>query len=394
VRLKRNSLPLSKRTEREIPSKRVNCNFEMGPIRPPSEATSILIRLTRNCPWNKCAFCPVYKGEKFSRRPVDEIISDIDSIYFITDQILHQQSQSDEQVLFGDISLEGIESELIRKVMYWLSWGMKSVFLQDADSLVLKTADVVKVLNHLKERFSSVERITTYARARTVSRKSLDELKLLKDAGLNRIHIGMESGSDSVLNLLEKGVSSAEQVDAGLKSRSAGFELSEYFMPGLGGAEYTGENARESARVLNMIDPDFIRLRSTIPVPGTPLHRLMDEGRWKPLTEIEKVKEIRLFIENLEGISSEIHSDHIMNLLEDVHGKFPADKQKMLDTMDSFLDMNEDERESFIIGRRTGRIRFLADLRPDPEIDKIKLHIKENFNSIEEAMLALLRNYI
>jgi radical SAM superfamily enzyme YgiQ (UPF0313 family) len=372
----------------------MNCSFEMGPIRPPSEAASILIRLTRNCPWNKCAFCPVYKGAKYSRRSVDEVISDIDSINFIAEKIGEQQKQGSGKVLFSELKLEGVESEFIRKVMYWMNWGMKSVFLQDADSLVLKTDDLVRVLKHLKDKIPAVERITTYARARTVSRKSLDELKLLREAGLNRIHIGMESGSDPVLELMEKGVTSAEQVDAGLKSRSAGFELSEYFMPGSGGREFTAENARESARVLNMIDPDFIRLRSTIPVPGTPLYRFMEEGKWTPLTEIEKVKEIRLFIENLEGISSELYSDHIMNLLEDIEGKFPADKQKMLDTIDSFLELNENERESFIIGRRTGRIRYLSDLQPDPEIEKLKIHIKENFSSLDEAMLALLRNYI
>ncbi len=372
----------------------MSCNFEMGPIRPPSEATSILIRLTRNCPWNKCAFCPVYKRRKFSRRSVEDIISDIDSISFIKEMILRQERETGEQVLFGDIRVNGVEDELIRMVMYWYSWGMKSVFLQDADSLVLKTDDIVRVLDHLREKFPSVERITTYARSRTVSRKSLDELKLLRDAGLNRIHIGMESGSDSVLKLIDKGVTSGEQVDAGIKARSAGFELSEYFMPGSGGADYSEENARESARVINMINPDFIRIRSTVPIPGTPLYQLMDEGKWNPLSEMEKVKEIRLFIKNLEGIGSELHSDHIMNLIEDVEGKFPDDKQKILDTIDRFLEMDEDTRESFITGRRTGRVRFLSDFRPDPEIERIKSQLKESYNSFDEAMRALLRNYV
>ncbi|MCP4137205.1 MAG: radical SAM protein [bacterium] len=362
-------------------------SFELGPIRPPSEAYSILLRVTRNCPWNKCAFCPVYKGQKFSLRTVEEIKSDIDSIHYVAGKILQKS---------GDSAMieEGIPGNIIQQVSFWLSTGMKSLFLQDADSLVMKTDALVEILNYIREKFPTIERITSYSRAKTVSRKSLEELKAIRQAGLDRLHIGMESGSDEVLKLINKGVSEEEQVDAGQKAIEAGFELSEYFMPGSGGEELSRENALGTAGVLNRVNPTFIRIRSTIPIPGTPLHEMMTEKKWTPVTEINKIKEIRLMIENLEGITSIIKSDHIMNLLEDVEGTLPADKQKMIDFLDKFLDMPVDDQESFIVGRRIGRFRFLSDFRNDPEVEGIKNQLKSSYSSLDEAMMEVARNYM
>lgn len=183
---------------------------------------------------------------------------------------------------------EGIDESSLRQVAFWMNAGMNSLFLQDADSMIMKTDELVKILKHIREKFPTIRRITTYARAHTVSRKSEEELQSIYEAGLNRIHIGMESGSDSVLKLLEKGVTAERQIDAGRKAIKAGFELSQYFMPGSGGIELSEENALESARVINAINPTFIRLRSTIPVPGTPLFQLMEEEKWTPVSEEKK----------------------------------------------------------------------------------------------------------
>ena len=155
-----------------------------------------------------------------------------------------------------------------------------------------------------------------------MSRKSLEEMKALREAGLSRIHIGMESGSDEVLEVIKKGVTSDRQIDAGQKAMSAGFEVSLYFMPGCGGKAFFRENSTGSAKVINAVNPTFIRIRSTVPMPGSPLYDMMLEGTWVPLTEIEKVEEIRLLIENISGINSTLVSDHIMNLLEEVEGTF------------------------------------------------------------------------
>ena len=184
-----------------------------------------------------------------------------------------------------------------------------------------------EILNHLRDAFPTITRITSYARSKTLSRKSPDELKSLRVAGLNRVHTGMESGSDAVLSLMHKGVTQEEQIRSGRQVIAAGIELSEYFMPGLGGRDLSAEHAVESAAVLAAVNPTFIRIRTTVPVPGTPLHRMMAEGRWAPLTEEEKVRELRDCLRRLDGITSTVQSDHMMNLLEDVAGRLPGDRQ-------------------------------------------------------------------
>jgi biotin synthase-like enzyme len=365
--------------------------FELGPIRPPSEASSILLRVTRNCPWNRCAFCPVYKRKKFSTRTVEEVKQDIDAISYIAGMLTGQNTLNGGDDPAADE--QNINPEHIQHVAFWLQCGMKSLFLQDADSLVIKTANLVEILNFIREKIPSIQRVTSYSRAKTVSKKSLDELKALREAGLNRIHIGMESGSAKVLEMIKKGVTPEEQVKAGRKAMAAGFELSEYFMPGIGGEKLWKENAVESARVFNRIDPTFIRLRTTRVLKRTPLEEMMSAGQWTPLSEVKIIEEIKLFIENLQDISSTIVSDHIMNLIEDVAGKMPQDKEKILDVLDRFLGMKVADQESFIIGRRLGHIRHLADYSFDPRIEEIKEKLKARYSSIEEAVRAIAQNY-
>lgn len=367
--------------------------FELGPIRPPSEANSMLLRITRNCPWNKCAFCPVYKKRKFSFRSVDEIKSDIDSMHRIIEMIRVKENAKGEPAYLEDLRGE-IPEDFLRKVMFWNIYGMKNLFLQDADSLVMKTPQLLEVLSYVKEKFPTLERITTYSRAKTISRKSLEELKELRKAGLTRIHVGLESGSDKVLELLKKGVTGGEQIEAGQKAMAAGFELSEYFMPGSGGVRFSEVNAMESARVLNSINPTYIRLRSTVPIPGTPLFDMMNANEWTPLSEEGRVREIRLFMENLEGITSIVQSDHIMNLIEDVEGTLPDDKDAILNVLDSFLDMETEKKESYIIARRLGRVRYLSDFREDSEILNIKKYLKERYPTVDDAVSEILRTYI
>ncbi len=377
-------------------------SFELGPIRPPSEAQSILLRLTRNCPWNKCAFCPVYKGQKYSPRPVEEVKQDIDSMAAIRDLLaekaremgLDDKDPHSAMHAVKRIDAAPVDQAFVRQVAYWMYFGMKSMFLQDADSLALKTDRIVAVLEHARYRFPSIERITTYARAKTVSGKTPEELGAIRSAGLNRIHIGMESGSDTVLDLVCKGVTAKEQIEAGKKAVAAGFELSEYYMPGLGGTEYWRENAVESAKVVNAVNPTFIRIRSVIPVPGTPLYDMYIEKKWTSPSEEDKVRELRLFIESLDGVTGVLMSDHIMNLLEDVEGLLPRDRDVMLAKIDSFLAMSRDDMESFILGRRMGKFRGTSDFRKDGELERMKAELKKTHSSLDEAILEILWNYI
>lgn len=366
-------------------------SFELGPIRPPSEATSILLRVTRNCPWNRCTFCPVYKRRKFSTRTVLEVKQDIDAIAYISGLLTGNISESDSDD--ADAELRDINPEYIQHVAFWLQYGMKSLFLQDADSLVIKPGQLVEILNHIRQKIPTVERITSYSRAKTVSKKSPEELKSIREAGLNRIHIGMESGSAKVLDMIKKGVTPEEQVLAGQKAMAAGFELSEYVMPGIGGESLSKEHAVESAKVLNRVNPTFIRLRTTRVLNNTPLRQMMCDEEWAPLSEVKIIEEIRCFIENLKGIISIIVSDHIMNLIEDAAGEMPRDKGTILNVLDKFLKMKTEDQESFIIGRRLGHFRLLSDYSFNPRVEDIKAKLNLRYSSIEEAVRHIAQNY-
>ena len=254
--------------------------FEQGPIRPPSEAGSLLIRITRNCPWNRCTFCPVYKGAQFSLRPVEHVLEDIDRIHRYVQEIWQRGAQ-DSKLYPRDISsisdsLEFVDRTAFNSALQWASYGMRSIFLQDANSLVIKPADLRVVLGHLRSCFPWVERITSYARSHTVARIADADLQAFAAAGLNRIHIGLESGSDRVLTRMKKGVTKAGHIKAGQKIKQAGMQLTEYVMPGLGGRDLSRDHALETADCLNQIDPDFIRLRTFVPIPGTDWHQ-----RWQ-----------------------------------------------------------------------------------------------------------------
>ena len=377
--------------------------FETGRIRPPSEAESILLRITRNCNWNKCVFCPVYKHEPFSIRKVEEIKRDIDAMAAIADRIRHRMNvpcgaEEDHAAIVDavrSLDCEGdADAECTRQMAFWMCHGLQSLFLQDADALVVRTEQLIEVLDHARAAFPTITRITSYARAGTICRKSPEELEALRAAGLNRVHVGMESGSDAVLSLVQKGVTQEEQIRSGCQIVAARIELSEYFMPGLGGQDLSEEHAIESAAVLAAVNPTFIRIRSTVPVPGTPLHRMMTDGQWTPLTEEEKVREIKCCLEPLDGITSRVQSDHIMNLLEDVAGTLPGDKQRMLEPIDRFLSMPLSDREAFIVGRRTGRYRHVSDYVPTSDVETIRRQLIAQFGTIDRAMLEILPNFI
>ena len=345
-----------------------NHSFEVGPIRPPSEARSLLIRVTRNCPWNKCAFCGVYGSEKFEIRTVEDVKKNILAMEEIADEIralswkLGEGGQVGTATAMQVFENAGDYDECRRSVAAWLHYGGESVFLQDANSLVMKTGDLVEILRFICETFSSVRRITSYCRSKTAAKKTVEEFRQLHEAGLSRIHIGMETGYDPLLDFIRKGVTAAEQIEGGRRIVAAGISLSEYIMPGLGGVRWTKEHAYETARVLNQINPNFIRLRSLLVRPETPLYTLMKQGEFEPLSDEGMVKEIRLFIEHLEGIESTVVSDHILNLLEDVEGKLPGDKEKMLGVIDRYLELPEKERLIFRLGRRRGIYRKIDDL--------------------------------
>ena len=321
--------------------------YEQGVIRPPSEASSLLIRVTRNCPWNQCLFCPAYKGVKFSKRTVEEVKKDIDSM-------------ADE--------LSGYS-------------GARTAFLQDADSLILPVNDLVTILNYLKEKFPKIDRITTYARARTLSHKSVDDLKRLKHAGLTRIHSGMESGSERVLQMIKKGMTPEEVVTGGRHVMDAGIELSEYIMPGVAGQALSEEHAIKTAELLNLVRPHFIRVRTFAMHPQSPMQKMVTEGAFVPLTDDQIVAEIRLLVHHLDSMHSYFScNDFSLNLLMQVDGFLDEKKEEMLKELDAYLSMTKRQRQVYTLLHYAGYSRYPLSVVNDqhvldqvvPEIERLE----------------------
>ncbi len=375
--------------------------FEQGPIRPPSEAYSLLVRVTRNCPWNRCTFCPVYKDTRFSIRPKDHVIKDIDSVYRSV-EIIQKTAREEGNVPLTEIRKasgngDNVDPLAFNAALNWARDGMRSVFIQDANSLIIKPSDLVEILKHLKTRFPWVERITSYARSHTIARISDDNLKAIKNAGLNRIHIGLESGSDKVLKMTQKGVTKEAHIKAGLKVKKAGMELSEYVMPGLGGKAYSKEHAVETADALNRINPDFIRLR-TLAIPNSvSLYDDFETGRFEKCSDLMMAEEVLLFIESLNGITSVLKSDHILNLFQNLEGKLPENKEDMLDIVRRFLGMTPDRQCVYQVGRRLGYFSRLSDMENPRRLDRAEKACKQfgiTPENVDEVIDELMKRFI
>ncbi|MGI6318063.1 MAG: radical SAM protein [Firmicutes bacterium] len=373
-------------------------NFEQGPIRPPSEADSLFVRVTRNCPWNKCLFCHVYKGKKFSRRTIEEIKDDILAMEKGASRVESYALKLDSSGRINREVLEYIyhrEPDLLQ-IAFWLYRGGKNVFLQDGDNLVMPADQLAEVLYFIKEQFPTVERITTYTRARTAGRRSIAELKMLKEAGLTRVHVGLETGCNPLLDYMRKGITAEEHIEAGIKIKEAGLSLSEYVILGLGGRKMWKEHALETAKVLSKIDPNFIRLRTLAIREDVPLLEKVQAGEFHPSNDDEIVMEEKLLLENLSG-TGYLVSDHILNLLEDVEGNLVQDIPNMLGVIDSYLRLPAEERANFCLGRRLGIYRYIRDMQDTEryeQVKKLKKLLHESGQDQNEFLIQYRGNFI
>ena len=375
--------------------------FELGPIRPPSEAHSLMLRITRNCPWNNCTFCGLYKGQKFSVRPVSHIINDIDVIRRYVDEIqkIMAQSGGATQRHYMDLMAGQPESDrmALHAALIWAQGGMQSIFLQDANTLIIKPDDLVEILKHVQKAFPQVERITSYARSHTIARISDDDMARFAAAGLNRIHIGMESACDEVLDFVKKGVDKKTHIIAGQKVKRAGIELSEYFMPGLGGVTLSRKNALETADALNQINPDFIRIRTLGLPENVELYKDFQSGSFIKSGDVPMAEELLLLLDNLKGITSRVKSDHILNLFQEVEGRLPEDKKRMTAPLRTFLAMPPEEQLLYMVGRRTGIFSRLEDLH-DSELrnhaEKARTAHQVTLDNVDDFTLEMMKRFI
>lgn len=339
--------------------------FRIGAIRPPSEANSLLIQVTNGCTWNRCKFCRLYRHTKFRAYPVDSIKEDIDKMALWAERVeAHFSGSWDIDGINRELA--GLEDEEDRQCFYtvanWLLSGGENVFLQDGNTMALSGGRLSDILIYLKRTFPRIKRITSYGRAENLSRISEEEFAELKEAGLDRIHSGYESGSDRVLKRINKGVTQEQQIIAGKAVKKGGIELSIYFMPGIGGKDLSEDNAVGTADVINKVKPDYVRIRTAAVKPGTELYDEWEKGDFEICSDDDKIMEIRKIIE-LSHDSSETYivSDHMVNLLQGIEGKL-SDRDVLLAGIDSYLKRPEDERRVFQLLRRTLRAYSPEDI--------------------------------
>lgn len=352
--------------------------FRIGPIRPPSEATSLLLQVTNGCTWNKCRFCRIYRHTKFKAYSADSIRRDIDTMVLYAQRARRHRDSSgrwDIDSLNREIMMsKGDERQCFYMVANWLVNGGENVFLQDGNTTALSSGRITDVLVYLRQAFPGIKRITSYGRAENLSRISAEEFAELKAAGLDRIHSGFESGSDAVLSLINKGTTAQQEITAGRNIKAGGIELSVYFMPGIGGRNLTAENPEGMAEVINSISPDFVRIRTAVVKPGTELYDDFLTGKYTLCSDDEKILEIRRLIEASETEDTVLVSDHIINLLQQVSGRLDTDRNRMLGIIDGYLGMPEEERVMFRLARRMAKVISPDDMKRLSEADIEDIH--------------------
>jgi radical SAM superfamily enzyme YgiQ (UPF0313 family) len=274
--------------------------YEPPLFRPPSEASSLILQVTLGCSHNACAFCGMYKGKKFRVRSQAEIMADI--------EIASR---------FGQ--------------------GVKRIFLADGNALTMETQSLLNLLKHLYNYFPELERVSCYAGPRDLLYKELDELSELRMAGLKLLYLGVESGSDVILKKMHKGVNANEMIQACRRALDAGFELSVTVITGLGGKEYSRKHAQATARVINAINPTYLAALTLIVVPGTPLFKEVQEGKFTLLTPQESLQELKWLIESLEIDNCLFRCNHASNYLP-LRGYLKRDKDKLIYVLDKALN--------------------------------------------------------
>jgi len=287
-----------------------------GPIyRPPSEANSLLIQATVGCPHNRCTFCVVYKnGIKYKVRPVEDIKGDM------------------------------------REAVDKYGQYVRTLFFPAGNTIAMKTDELCEICRYAKELFPNLERITVYGSSQYIAKKGPEGMKKLAKAGLSRIHVGLESGDDEILRLIKKGTDSEKQITASKYVMDAGIELSLYVILGIGGKERTRQHAVETAKILNQISPDFIRLRTFVPKINTPLLKDVMDGIFVMLGPHEILQETVEIVKRLE-VNSYLTSDHYTNYVN-IEGQLPAAKERMLQIIEAALQKSESQFRPFFVGEQ------------------------------------------
>lgn len=265
--------------------------------RPPSEARSLIVQVTIGCAHNKCTFCTMYKDKQFRVRKKEEVLEDFQMAYDT----------------YGD--------------------RIRRIFLADGDALIVRTPDLLDILNFIREKFPSTERVTSYGTPGDILRKSEEELKSLAKAGLDMVYMGAESGDAVTLERINKGVTREEIIEAGQKLRRCGIRSSITLISGLGGRERKREHAVESAKLISAIKPDYVGFLTLMLDESTEIYRQIQAGEMELLTPEEVVEEMRLFLTNVDSQGTVFRANHASNYVI-LKGNLNEDIEEMLQRLD------------------------------------------------------------
>jgi radical SAM superfamily enzyme YgiQ (UPF0313 family) len=276
-------------------------------VRPPSEANSLLLPVTIGCSHNTCTFCGTYTNVKFRIRPLEDIKRDID------------------------------------EVAKNYSWSLRRVFLENGDAIIAPQRRLVEVLKYLNEKFPNLEKIGSYTSPQATLIKSVDELKELHELGLTIAYLGVETGDEELLKKIDKGATYDQIVEAGRKIKQAGITLSVTVILGLGGPEGSRKHARGTARILSDLDPDFAGALTLMLVPGTPLHKDWEEGRFELITPFQSLAELKMIIENAKFTDCFFTANHASNYLP-IKARLPSQKAAVLKLINEVLETKDMSR--------------------------------------------------
>ena len=274
--------------------------YEGNIYRPPGEARSYLLQVTVGCSHNACTFCGMYKDKRYHVRSLDDIFEDI----------------ALAKRYYGDVT---------------------RIFLCDGDAVAMDTGDLLAVLERLYQTFPSLERVNAYAGPRSTLNKSDEELAQLRRAGLVRLYLGVETGSDALLKSICKGVDAAEMLLAGQKMVAAGFDLWTMVLIGLAGpGEASRAHALDTAAMINAMKPRHLSALTYIPERGTKLGNAVARGEFTLLNARQALEETRLLLEHLDVNPLHFTSDHASNYLP-LKGGLPEDRERLLHLLDEAL---------------------------------------------------------
>ena len=285
-----------------------------GPIyRPPSEADSLLVQATVGCPHNLCTFCMVYKdGIKFKVRPVADIKADLE----------------EAAASYGS--------------------QVRTLFFPAGNTIAMPTPALAEICRYSRTLFPRLQRITVYGSSHYIHRKGGEQLKALAQAGLSRIHVGVESGDDVILARIKKGATAQDHIAAGKLARAVGIEINAYIMLGIGGVGHSESHAQETARVINEMQPAVVRVRTFVPKINTPLLQDVQAGRFQILGPHQILAETQALISGIT-IPTLVASDHYTNYL-DVAGRLPEDREYLQGKLRQALNRDESTFRPFFIG--------------------------------------------